>query len=362
MEQEEQISDAVSVIWQKRKAIFIWSALAIFIAAPLSFLLKDYYRANTIFYPASLDLSKPDQLFGNNTREMEFYGSGQDLDRLLTICTSNQLKDNLIGEFDLYQHYKIDSSSQYAKHKIRKKLDKLLHVTKTKYDAVDLSIEDIDKELATNMTNRAREIVNSLSHDLVVKRLQDVAAVYQKSIEEKSAYAKNLIDSLYHLRKIYPIYNIKAQTETMSNLVSEINNAYVGEQARYEALKRSSAPRDTLMYLLARLKGLENQLKSLNSNSGSSFNLTTFNEGVSKISSLESSIERIQAQINEDKIKYQNTFNTIDSDAKAIITVSAAEIPDYKSRPARSVLILAAGVLTAFSMALYYLLVHYRRK
>ena len=98
---------------------------------------------------------------------MEFYGSSQDLDRLLTICSSNELKDMLVQEFGLFAHYKIDSSKILAKHKIRKKLDKLMSVTKTKYDAIELSIEDQDKSLATQMVNRARDIVNTLSHDLI---------------------------------------------------------------------------------------------------------------------------------------------------------------------------------------------------
>jgi hypothetical protein len=290
---------------------------------------------------------------------MEFYGSSQDLDRLLTICASNELKDRLVQEFGLYAHYKIDSSKILAKYKIRKKLAKLMSVTKTKYDAIELSIEDRDKTMATEMTNRAREIINTLSHDLIINRLTEVSKLYQSSILEKSALSVMLSDSLSALRKIYPIYNVDAQTETLGNLATELNNQYIGEKARYDALKAGNARKDTLMYLSAKIKGLESQIKALNSGDGAVFNLKNFNEGVNKIYSIENTIQRLEGQINEDKIKYQNTINTIESKANALITVISAETPDYKSRPKRSLLVMGAGICAALSLALFYLIRHY---
>lgn len=234
-----------------------------------------------------------------------------------------------------------------------------MSVTKTKYDAIELSIEDQDKTLATQMVNRARDIVNTLSHDLIISRLTEVSKLYQSSILEKSALSIKLSDSLSALRKIYPIYNVDAQTETLANLATELNNQYIGEKARYDALKAGNAPKDTLMYLSAKIKGLEMQIKALNTGDGAVFNLKNFNEGVNKIYSLENTIQRLEGQINEDKIKYQNTINTIESKANALITVITAEIPDYKSRPKRSLLVIGAGMCAALALALFYLIKHY---
>ncbi len=360
MEESEHIKDAIQVIWRNRKPIIRWSLVVLLSTAALSLLLKNYYKATTTFYPASLDLSKPEQIFGHSTKEMEFYGSGQDLDRLLTISQSNEIKDRLIQEFDLYNHYRIDSTKPLAKHKIRKKLSKLLEANKTKYDAIDLSIEDKDKELATMMTNSAREIVNVFSNAMIVNRLSNMAKTYENSIVEKQRLIHTLSDSLSRLRKIYPIYNIDAQAETMANIATEIGNQLAGEQARYESLKKQNAPKDTLMYLTAKLRGLQTQLKSINgSTKNQTFNLENFNQGVSLISALQSSLERLQSQINEDRVRHQQTLNVISADPHVIITVSVAETPDYKSRPVRSILVIGATFLSAIALSIYYLLKHY---
>ena len=113
MEETEHIRDAIRIIWGKRKTILQWTALVFICSALLSLLLKNYYQATTTFYPASLDLSKPDQLFGHSTHEMDFYGSSQDLDRLLTICHSNEIKDQLVRNFNLYQHYNYKGRFDY---------------------------------------------------------------------------------------------------------------------------------------------------------------------------------------------------------------------------------------------------------
>ncbi len=360
MEESEHIKDAVQVIWRQRRPILKWSLAVLLLTTILSLGLKNYYKATTTFYPASLDLAKPEQIFGQATKEMEFYGSGQDLDRLLTICQNNEVKDQLIHEFGLYEHYQIDSTQPLSRHKIRKKLSKLLEVNKTKYDAIDLSIEDQDKELAALMTNRARNIVNSFSHAMIVRRLSDIAKTYETSINEKQNLIHSLSDSLGRLRKKYPIYNIDAQTESMANIATEATNALAGEQARYELLKQKKAPKDTLMYLAARIKGLETQIKSINgSDANQAFNLENFSQGVSKVSALLTSLDRLQGQINEDRIRHQHTQNAIASDPHAVITVSVAEVPDYKSRPKRSVLVLGATVISMMALAGYYLLKHY---
>lgn len=360
MDQSEQIKDAIAIIWNQRKPIIRWTILSAIFAAALSLLLKNYYKATTTFYPSSLDLIMPDKIFGNSQNQMEFYGSGADLDRLLTICSSNELKDKLVNEFDLYQHYNIDSTKNLAKFKIRKKLNKLLYVTKTKYDAIELSIEDQDKHLAAQMTNKARDIVNESSHHLIVNRLEEMARLYQTSVNEKMAFVNKMSDSLSILRKKFPIYNIESQSETLGNLITELNSNLIGEQARYESLKKSNARKDTLGNILARISSMQKQIDALNgSGNGNTMSLSSFNEGVNKIAGIQSAIERTLGQINEDKIKLQNTQNTVASVANAVITVHAAELPDYKSRPKRSILVLAAALLTAMALSMYYLLRHY---
>lgn len=361
MDEPEQIKDAIKIIWDNKKPILTWSILVFFSTAAVSLFLKNYYQATTTFYPASLDLNKPELIFGNSTKEAEFYGTGQDLDRLLTISQSNEIKDRLIAQFGLYQHYKIDSTQALAHHKIRKKLNELMKVVKTKYDAIDLSMEDQDKVLAAQMTNTARDLINETANKLIHERLVKVSSSYQYSINEKQSQLNKLNDSLIQLRKRFPIYNIDAQTESLSNIAAQASNDLVGESARYESLKKSGAPKDTLMYLQARIKGLETQLRAVTkSDPGSvSFNLENFNEGVSKIQSLNFTIERLQTQMNEDRIRYQNTLNTTQSGAPALITISTAEIPVYKSRPRRSMLVLAATLFSVLSLSLYYLLKPY---
>jgi len=363
MEEPEQIKDAIKIVWDNKKPILSWS-IAIFITTAIaSLFLKNYYQATTTFYPASLDLTKPELIFGNSTKEAEFYGTGQDLDRLLTICQSNEIKDHLIAQFGLYRHYKIDSLQPLAHHKIRKKLNQLMDVVKTKYDAIDLSIEDQDKILAAQMTNTARELVNQSANQLIGDRLKKVAVAYQNSIAEKHILLQTLNDSLVQMRKKFPIYNIDAQTESLSTIAAQVGNDLAGELARYESLRKSNAPKDTLMYLRARIKGLETQWKSITQSVPGtvSFNLENFNEGVSGIQSLDLTIERLQTQMNEDRIRYQNTLNTAQSGAPSLITISQAEVPIYKSRPRRSMLVLAATLFSFLSLSLYYLLKPYWR-
>jgi hypothetical protein len=45
------------------------------------------------------DVMKPEHIFGNSTKEMEYYGTGVDLDRMITVAQSGELLDLMIDFF-----------------------------------------------------------------------------------------------------------------------------------------------------------------------------------------------------------------------------------------------------------------------
>ena len=99
---------------------------------------------------------------GDEGVNRNYYGDGKDLDRLLSISHSTGLIDYLIKEFDLYEHYKIDSTSSRGPTQMMVKFRKLYKPIKSKYDAIELSVEDTDNVLASNMANAAREKISQI--------------------------------------------------------------------------------------------------------------------------------------------------------------------------------------------------------
>ncbi|MGB3080784.1 MAG: hypothetical protein WBB31_17010, partial [Saprospiraceae bacterium] len=132
--------------WRRRIAYVTLTAFVLSVVVCL--FMKNYYQGKTVFYAASQDLFKPEKVFGNSQNEVYYYGSGEDIDRIMTIGNSDEVIDFLIDSFDLWSVYKIKSGTPKAHYKLRKAFRENYNILLTKQDALELTIEDKDPERA----------------------------------------------------------------------------------------------------------------------------------------------------------------------------------------------------------------------
>ena len=196
MQARETLIDITKLILRRRKAILRNIAIAAVVAIVVSLFLPNYYQATTIFYPASPDIMKPEHIFGQSSQPMEYYGSGLDLDRMLTVAQSNDLVDKMVDSFGLYHRYDIDSTGKLARFKVQKAFRALYSVKKTKLDAIELSIEDKDAEVSARMANAAREKINEISSALIKENLNELANTIENTLQKKQIEIKVLNDSI----------------------------------------------------------------------------------------------------------------------------------------------------------------------
>ena len=121
----------VATLFRYRKKILGITIISGVVTLVLAFaFLPNYYQSTTIFFPASPDLFKPEQVGNDGQREIDYFGKEEDVDRTLTIANSNEVYDFLIKQFQLYKHYEIDTTHQLASFKVREALSKLYEVKK----------------------------------------------------------------------------------------------------------------------------------------------------------------------------------------------------------------------------------------
>src|SRR3989337_3348731 len=138
----------LGTLYPWRRRIIQITAAAFLLSVIATLLMKNYYQGKTIFYAASQDLFKPEKVFGAGTQEMYYYGSGEDVDRILTVGNSNEVLDYMIDSFDLWTVYKIKPGTPKARFKMRKALRENYNILLTKQDALELTVEDTDPERA----------------------------------------------------------------------------------------------------------------------------------------------------------------------------------------------------------------------
>ena len=341
MEHKDNLLGVLKTLFKWKKQIIQVCLIAAVGSIIICLLMPNYYESSTVFYAASPDLAKPDGI-GTNDRDKEYYGESEDMDRVLTLCESNAIADYLINKYNLYEHYEIDPDHPKAGHKVRKTLSKLYKVIKTKYDAVQITVEDKEPEIAMNMVNDARRLVDSLGQSLIKNSHLQSIAKQKKLLTGQRKNLRVLGDSLAVLRQIYGIYNTVSQSELLAELLAKGESNLTRTQARLDQIKKSgSAKRDTINKLLSNISGYEQEVISLRTR------LQHFNKGMSVVDALEQEHKEARDQTGLDNERLKQFQSAYETPFTSIYLVETGELPIVKSRPVRSLLVIAS-VFIAF--------------
>lgn len=344
--------DVLRSLFRWKKVILIACLIAALGSVVIVLILPVYYQATTVFFAASPDQSVPERLFGGGATAPEYYGNETDIDRLLTISESAELINFLVDSFKLYEHYEIERDGPKSEYNVRKHFMGLYEVTKTKRDAIELSIEDEDPERAAGMAKVARNQINLLGQSLIKEGQHRAIATFKSNITAKERQVSVLSDTLQRLRQYYGIFNPEAQSENLTGQASSTESNLINKQAKLEAFRESKirGARDSVALYEVKVAGLRKEMDQLN------IKLSLFNEGLSQVLMYERQQELANSTLGYDKEKLKQYEATVSADIPAVILVEDAAIPRIKSRPFRTLIVLAAIMVTFFFTVLGILL------
>lgn len=356
----------LGTLYPWRKLIIRVTGAAFILSIGFSLFMRNYYQAKTVFYAASQDLFKPEKIFGGANQEMYYYGSGEDIDRILTVGNSTEILDKLIDSFDLWKVYKINPGQSVARFKMRKAFRENYNIILTKQDALELTVEDRDPERAAAIANAARNMIDTRVKSIIKNSQAALSNSYQKAIQSKERLVQNTLDSLTYYQGKSGIYDPEGQQEFLASRLTTVTNSLEREKAALQSLKAAKLrPKmlDTIPILEAKIAGLESELRLLNSDDPSvTFSLPRFNANRGKVEMLTSRYERSSEQVSYDleKLKFYNA--ALEIDVPSLHVIESAEVPLYKHRPKRSIIVLAATAAAfLFSIAAVLVVESYRQ-
>ncbi len=345
MDNRENLLGIVETFFRWKKPILTLCALAAIGTVIISLLLPNYYKSYTTYYVASPDQAMPEPV-GNRLKEKLLYGQDADTDRNLSIAQSSELIDFMVDSFNLFEHYEINPDNEKAASKVRKRFLKLYNVERTKFDAVEISIEDTDKEKAAAMVIAARNKIETISKNIIKQSLDKNARSSTANIKAKERELQILGDSLRILRDKYGIYNTESQTEFLSAQLSSAESQLARNRAKLASLKSmSNVSRDTISFIVANVAGLEKEVEQHQQN------MQKLSEGLPKVIALSRAYDQGVKQLSLDSERLKQTQSALEADPPILFLVEEASVPLEKSRPKRSIICIAA-VMIAFLLGL----------
>ncbi len=356
MDQKMTLVDIIKLIYKRRKLIIIATLTVSIVTAIVMLFMPNYYKATTTFYAASPDLVKPDPI-GNNVTMKKYYGTKDDIDRILTVANSATIKKKLIKNFDLYNHYDIDSTKKLSEYKINKKLGKLFIVKKNERDAIELSVEDKDQKMVSKMANSARELIENEITDIVKSIQNSQINSYSLSVKSKNVQLGSLIDSIRNLKNKYSIFDIETQGEGLATEITQTKGNLAFLQSKLDMIEGvRGIRRDSINMLKANIAGNKSKLHDLDSLA------KVFNQASMNVSALVNQKNQLARQLSIDNVKLNQLHSLYGADAKVIHVVEQAKTPLRKYRPKRSLYVLGAFLLTLLFSILLVVIIEENKK
>jgi len=350
MNNDYSLIHVLKILARWKKHIFIATGVVALISVVGTLLKPNYYKSTVVVYAASPTLANPDPI-GGGEKLYYIYGTGEDLDRLFSLANSSTVKSYLINKFDLAKHYEIDTSSSKGRAKVFAKFNKLYETKKTKYDGLELSIEDTDPVRARDMVAAARIKIEDIAQKIIKESQHMLMEALNGGIENQQKILKVKGDSLTKLKDKYQIYDSYAQAKALAEMTTSNVTNLAGMQAQVKAMKTFGLPRDTINKVRAKIAGLKSKKIMTDSI------IKSFNKGVLSVRLMEVEQNKGVDEVALEKERYKKLQASYNKSFAALHILEREDIPNEKSRPKRSLIVLGLTFLAFVLSCLAVLLI-----
>jgi len=237
-------SNLVIFLYRWRKPLFIVLVVALvgswFFSSP--WFITPKYKSTVIMFPASSSSISKSLLNEQSVKGQDITAFGEDdqAEQLLQILNSNKIRDHIMRKFNLMQHYKIDSTSDYKYSNLFKEYDNNITFRRTEFMAVQISVYDADPQVAADIANTIASLLDSTKNDMMrqrsVKGFKVVEAEYNSTKAEKD----KIVDSLITLGSL-GVNDVEYQSQVLNqqyaiSIMNGNKNAVVALQKKLDIL------------------------------------------------------------------------------------------------------------------------------
>ncbi|MEW6774072.1 MAG: Wzz/FepE/Etk N-terminal domain-containing protein [Bacteroidota bacterium] len=206
----------INILKQHFKIFFISGIISIVIGTIISFILPVEYESETIILPArhfSVSKMLVEPNVGNQEDYMEI-GDDDDLEKLLQIIYSDDLKILLANKMNLWKRWKIENK-EYKLYYLKSKWDHYINIYRTNYGSVKIKVYDRHLDTAAVIGNLIVELIDTVQKNMNAERVKTALMIVKNEYDNTISRINEMEDSLNTLRKL-GIYDYKEQVKAFS--------------------------------------------------------------------------------------------------------------------------------------------------
>jgi tyrosine-protein kinase Etk/Wzc len=365
-EHEISLLDLLIILAERKRFIFLITAVFAILAVVVSLILPKRYTATVVLLPPQQNSSLSNQLaaqlgaFGGVAASLA--GGGSSLlrnpnDMYVAMFKSRVVEDAVIDHFDLMQEYHAKYLSD-----ARKKLEHYANVDGSGKDGlIHISFEDRDPARARDLANGYVDAFRDLSEHLAITEAGQRRLFFEKQLQQANQNLAGAEESLKNTEQKTGLIAIDAQTRALIESAASLRAQIAAKEVQIQGMQTYATGQNAqLVEAQQELDSLHAQLARLGGGSDDSGNII-----VPKGQMTEAGVEYVRKLRD---VKYYETIFDIlarqfelakldeAKEGALIQVVDPAAVPDKKSFPKRTLIVLGstiAGFLLGVFWALF---------
>jgi len=304
--------------------------------------IRPRYKSSVIFFPTSTNSVSKALLdeASSDKQDILAFGEEEQAEQLLQILNSDYIRNTIVQNYNLMEHYEIDPDERYPLTELYEKYIDNISFRRTEFMSVRIDVLDTDAKMAADMANDIAALLDSMKTRMQRDRALEALKIVEHDLDRKRSSIRLKEDSLRAIRQKGMI-DYKSQALVLNEEYAKAIAFLSNEKATLVEYERTKNSGDTaITNTRARIKGAEARVKSLAEN----LQVLADYGGASIALNEELTLER------EEMTRIQQQFDKLKVDAEQNMphkfVVNEAVQAEKKSYPIRWLIVLISVVST----------------
>lgn len=205
---DEGNAQLVTLLLRWWKPLLTVAVAAAIISAIFSapWIITPKYRSFAVLYPANI-ISM---------------GTETPTEQLLQVLESDNIRDSIVGLYNLYDHYDIDSSEVSSASRLIREYQDNISFRKTEYESVVIEVLDTDPVQAKDIVNSIIFFFNRKERYMQKEKALELVKILEVQVGKKKAEMDSAEAVLTAIRQEYGILDYELQTEYATERYLEV--------------------------------------------------------------------------------------------------------------------------------------------
>ena len=163
--------DLITFIWRKKKYFIAIGVLAAIVSSIASLMIEEKYESTVTLYPAKSSSVTFNEVITEDQSVSKF-GEEDEAEQMLQILESGVIRNQIIKNYNLINHYKIDTSSKYVLTELNETYAENIKFKRNNNGAVLITVLDINPDTAALIANDIASLFDSTKNAMIHERAQ----------------------------------------------------------------------------------------------------------------------------------------------------------------------------------------------